>query len=51
MVAKDAQGCENNKSYIIFDNMSNKTTIFDKNFYKYEKMSQNEIHFRPRRGP
>ena len=37
MVAKDAQECEDNKSYIICDNMSSKTTIFDKNFCKYEK--------------
>ena len=37
MVAKDAQECEDNKSYIICDNMSSKTTIFDKYICKYEK--------------
>ena len=37
VVEKDAQECEDNKSYIICDNMSTKTTIFDKNFGKYEK--------------
>ena len=46
MVAKDAQECENNKLYIICDNMSAKTTFFDKYICKYEKKSQNEVHFR-----
>ena len=37
MVAKDAQECEDNKSYMICDNMSSKTEIFDKYICKYEK--------------
>ena len=45
MVAKDVQECENNKSYIICDNMSSKTKKFDNYICKYEKMSQNEVHF------
>ena len=51
MVAKDAQECEDNKSYMICDNMSSKTEIFDKYICKYEKKSQNEVHFQPWMGP
>ena len=51
VVEKDAQEWEDNKSYIICDIMSSKTTIFDKYICKYEKKSQNEVHFQPWRGP
>ena len=51
VVAKDVQECEDNKSYIIYDNMFAKITIFDKYMCQHEKMSQNEVHFRPWGGP
>ena len=47
MVAKDAQEYEDNKSYIMCDNMSTKTTNFDKYICRYEKKTQNEVHFWP----
>ena len=37
VVAKGVQECEDNKSYIVCDNMSSKTTIFYIKFCKYEK--------------